>query len=53
MVEFVVCATSTVGEIVNCQLNNCQLFVEALGPLVPLGFAITGFTPAAYQRHSL
>jgi hypothetical protein len=26
---------------------------EAFGLLVLLGFAITDFTPAAYQRHSL
>jgi len=26
---------------------------EAYGQLVPLGFGITAFTPAAYQRHNL
>ena len=26
---------------------------NALGQLVPLGFAVSDFTPAAYQRHRL
>ena len=26
---------------------------ESVGQLVPLGFGITAFTPAAYQRHRL
>ena len=26
---------------------------EALGQLVPLGFGVATFTPAAYQRHRL
>ena len=26
---------------------------ESVGQLVPLGFDITAFTPAAYQRHRL
>jgi hypothetical protein len=34
-------------------LANCQLNQEAFGLLVLLSFAISDFTPAAYQRHSL
>ena len=41
--KLAVCATST----------RVKLLFEAFGPLVPLSFAITGFTPAAYQRHRL
>lgn len=34
-------------------LSSCFRTREALGLLVPLGFDIAAFTPAAYQRHSL
>ena len=40
------------------QLFRCKTIIEELteedvGLLVPLGFDITAFTPAAYQRGSL
>ena len=35
------------------QLKLCAFFNESLGLLVMLGFDVTVFTPAPYQRHRL
>lgn len=38
-----------------CLAENAMMesYVQAFGLLVLLGFAISDFTPAAYQRHRL